>query len=84
MIFPPTLVCEILSPSTALKDRHTKYYIYQSQKIPYYIIISPKSEEVEIYTLENDLYKLSQKGKDIKADFQFENCSASIDFAKIW
>jgi Uma2 family endonuclease len=82
--FPPALVCEILSPSTALKDRHTKFYIYQSQKIPYYIIVSPKTEEVEIYKLENDEYILHQKGRDIKADFQFDNCSASIDFEKIW
>ena len=32
--FPPSLVVEILSPSTALKDRHTKFEIYQLQNIP--------------------------------------------------
>lgn len=39
--FPPALVVAILSPSTALKDRHTKSALYAGHKIPYYIIISP-------------------------------------------
>lgn len=82
--FPPHLVCEILSPSTALKDRHTKYNIYQSQKIPYYIIISPITEEVEIYVLRSDVYELKQKGKDIKEEFQFEDCNVSADFSRVW
>src|SRR5690606_19027148 len=51
--FPPALVAEILSPSTALKDRHTKYGIYESQGIPYFIIIAPDTEEAEIYSLQS-------------------------------
>lgn len=82
--FPPSLVCEILSPSTALKDRHTKYNIYQSQKIPYYLIISPINKEVEMYILRNASYELAQKGKDFIAEFVFEECAASIDFGKVW
>src|SRR6266542_6882844 len=31
--FSPSLVVEILSPSTALKDRHTKYELYQQQRV---------------------------------------------------
>ncbi len=31
--FPPALVAEILSPGTFLKDRHTKYSIYEAQGI---------------------------------------------------
>jgi Uma2 family endonuclease len=34
--FPPKLVFEILSPSTALKDRHTKFSFYEKFVIPYY------------------------------------------------
>ena len=82
--FPPSLVCEVLSPSTALKDRHTKYNIYQSQQIPYYIIISPITQEVEVYTIHERKYELARKGKDFVAEFEFEECRASIDFSKIW
>lgn len=83
--FAPSLVCEVVSPSTALKDRHTKYNIYQSQKIPYYIMLSPKTEEVEVYVLnENGNYILAEKGGDVKFSFRFEDCEAGIEFGRIW
>lgn len=34
--FAPELIAEILSPATALKDRHTKFELYQHEKISYY------------------------------------------------
>lgn len=82
--FPPALVVEILSPSTALKDRHTKYSIYESQKVKYYIIVSPDTEEVEVFELEDDAYALKQKGKAIVHAFSFEECSAAVNFGDIW
>lgn len=83
--FPPALVVEILSPSTALKDRHTKLSIYQQQRIEYYLIVSPESEEVEILSLENDEYVLKEKAKEFNYTFYFEeDCSATIDFGEIW
>lgn len=82
--FPPALVVEILLPSTALKDRHTKYSIYESQKVKYYIIVSPDTEEVEVFELENDAYALKQKGKAFVHTFSFEGCSAAVNFQEIW
>jgi Uma2 family endonuclease len=82
--FPPTLVVEILSPATALKDRHSKYPIYESQGIPYYLIISPDTEEVEIYQLENGAYSLVKKGKNFSHSFSLGECTAAIDFTEIW
>jgi Uma2 family endonuclease len=82
--FPPALVTEILSPATALKDRHTKYSLYESQGIKYYLIISPDIEEAEIYELENSIYQLKGKGRNIIYDFFFEDCKAIIDFKEIW
>ncbi len=83
--FPPALVVEILSPATALKDRHSKFDIYESQRIPYYLIVSPDTEEVEIFSLVDNSYVLQQKGRNIHFDFSFESgCKASIDFKEIW
>ncbi|NTS39354.1 Uma2 family endonuclease [Flavisolibacter sp. BT320] len=83
--FPPALVVEILSPSTALKDRHTKSALYAGQKIPYYIIISPDAEEAEIYEWEEEGYQLKQKAKEFSYAFTFpEGCTATINFAEIW
>ena len=56
--FPPTLVVEILSPSTALKDRHTKYEIYQQQGVLYYLIADTDKQSIEVYHLVNGEYVL--------------------------
>ena len=82
--FAPSLVVEILSPSTALKDRHTKFEIYQSQNIPYFIIISPEKEEVEIYEMKDENYALIQSAHSFTYTFSFEDCEAKIDFNEIW
>ena len=83
--FSPALVAEILSPSTALKDRHTKTALYASQKVPFYLIISPDTEEVEVYVLATEAYQLTQKGKSFTYHFDLPGgCSATIDFAEIW
>lgn len=83
--FPPALVVEILSPSTALKDRHTKSNLYKKQGVTYYLIISTDTEETEIYALENGEYQLKQKGTDLNHTFHFaDDCSATISFGELW
>ena len=83
--FPPALVVEILSPSTALKDRHTKFDIYQQQQIKYYLIVSPDTEQIEVYEIEDGVYRLKQTGRELTYDFSFEmGCTAFIDFKEIW
>lgn len=83
--FPPALFVEILSPSTALKDRHSKFNIYEEQQIKYYIIVSIEKEEVEIYTIENGTYQLKQTGNDFTYTFSFDaDCNATVDFKEIW
>ncbi len=69
--FPAALVVEVLSPSTAMKDRNNKFYIYQSQKIPYYLMIDVEKNEIEIY----------QHNEDGK--YQLENFSAVVPFTFI-
>ncbi len=83
--FPPSLVVEILSPSTALKDRHSKFEIYQQQQIKYYLIISPDPEEVEVYECLDEGYQLKEKGKSFTYAFTFpHNCFADINFDEVW
>jgi Uma2 family endonuclease len=83
--FPPRLVIEILSPSTALKDRHSKFEIYEDQQIKYYLIVNPETEQVEVYEFEDGSYQLKQTGREFTHTFTFDaNCAASIDFSQIW
>jgi Uma2 family endonuclease len=82
--FPPVLVAEILSPSTAAKDRFSKFPIYQSQGIRYYLIIDPDLEDAEVYELFDGQYRITARGKDMNCGFILDTCQVSIDFKEIW
>lgn len=82
--FPPDLVVEILSPSTAMKDRHTKFQLYQEQKIPYYIIINTGNRAVEIYQWDNEKYHLQPLQQNQPFTFHFSHCHFELVFANIW
>lgn len=68
--FRPSLVVEIISPSSVLKDRHTKLDIYQSESIPYYIIVDPESKEAEVYALVEGQYMITDKEIQLDEDSQ--------------
>ena len=82
--FPPALVVEILSPSTALKDRNNKFFLYEREGVKYYLIVDIDQEFVEIYELINGAYQLIKKDKDFQYEFHFDPCGATIDFKEIW
>lgn len=82
--FPPVLVVEILSPSSALKDRHTKFTLYENEGIKYYIIIDPSVSEAEVYMFDGKSYQLQQKGRDFRFEFTIEDCVAAVGFNEIW
>lgn len=79
----PALVAEVLSPSTALKDRNSKYQLYQNAGVPYYLIIDPEHTAVEIYQLVNNQYQLQPADK-LPFTFQIGECTVAISFDGIW
>ena len=84
--FPAALVVEILSPSTAMKDRNNKFTIYQSQKIPYFIIIDVDKNEIEVYHIKEDgKYQLEKISTDLPYTFYLDaDCSADVVLSNIW
>jgi Uma2 family endonuclease len=58
---PPTLVVEILSPSTTNIDRSTKHQLYRRFEVPYYWIVDPEGRTVEAYGLAEGQYQLIQR-----------------------
>jgi Uma2 family endonuclease len=81
--FPPALVVEILSPSTALKDRNTKYELYQQQLVKYYLIVDPDKKQVEIYKLTGDKYQKEPFEKSYSFYLQAD-CSIEVQLNEIW
>ncbi len=83
--FPPSLVVEILSESTALKDRITKFSIYEKFGIKYYLIVDPEKESVEIYCLENSKYILQKTSPEISFTFSLDDdCEIEILLKNFW
>lgn len=84
--FAPALVVEVLSTSTAMKYRNNKFYIYQSYKIPYYLIIDADKNLVEVYHLkESGRYELEITAPLPTYQFHLD-ADGSVDFMlhNIW
>lgn len=56
---PPTLVVEIVSPSTIQIDRRVKFQLYARHEVPYYWIVDPDGRSIEAYTLTEGTYQLT-------------------------
>jgi len=53
----PTLVVEILSPSTAAADRTVKARLYARHGVPWYWIVDPELRAIEALALRGDTYE---------------------------
>lgn len=62
----PTLVIEIVSPSTVLIDRRTKHGLYARHGVPYFWLVDPEGRSVEAWVLGPDGYSLALRaaGRD--------------------
>jgi len=54
----PDLIVEVLSPSTARRDRGDKKTLYEQHGVQEYWIISPDEKSVEVYLLKDGKYEL--------------------------
>ena len=80
--FPPALIAEILSPSTALRDRNTKYHYYQQEGVKYYLIIDAE-KTIEVYMLKDEQYIL-QPYDNSSEFFLNDDCIITSDFREIF
>ena len=76
---PPALIVEILSPSTALKDRQVKYDIYQEQGVKYYTIIDPATKKHLAFQLKDGAYYDHSENEFVI----HEGCAISLDIEEI-
>jgi Uma2 family endonuclease len=82
--FPPTIVVEILSPSTALNDRGLKFEIYQTQRVKYYLIVDPQFKKIEVYELLNNKYEPVAVNPSSYNFILEDNCTSNTVFEDVW
>lgn len=56
----PKFIAEVLSPSTAKRDKTVKKDIYETAGVEEYWLVTPQGKSLEIYYLENGKYILEQ------------------------
>jgi Uma2 family endonuclease len=64
---PPTLLIEILSPTTHRTDRLTKVQLYAKYQVPHYWVVDPDQRTLEAYELVIDHYDLANSARDAEA-----------------
>ena len=78
--FPPTLIVEISSRSTKLRDRNTKYNLYEMKAVKYYVIADKENKTVDVFELINEKY--IQKRDTL---FQLTTtCNIDFDVYTLW
>ncbi len=83
--FPATLVVEILSPTTAFKDRNVKFSLYEKMGIKYFLIIDIDKKSIEINTLADHQYKHSTYSGSLPYQFMLEDdCTIDVELNNIW
>jgi Uma2 family endonuclease len=53
----PNLLIEILSPSTAKRDRTVKAQLYAKLGVDHYWIVDPEAQQIEAFEREGDVYR---------------------------
>lgn len=81
----PSLIFEIISPSSVLKDRVIKYKIYETQGVKYYVIIDPESKIADVFELEENKYVKIAETKNDTLNFELDDdCKIDFNFSEIW
>ena len=81
----PEIIFEILSKSTAKKDKTLKYDLYEQEGVAYYIIVNPDESIAKVYGRNSDgkYMKLCDARKET-VTFKTDKCQFTFDFSKIW
>jgi len=80
----PSIIFEVLSPSTKKKDRNLKYHLYASEGVKYYIMVDPAGMFAEVYKLDGSIYRLEGEFKTENYNFDIEECSFDFSFEEVF
>jgi Uma2 family endonuclease len=80
LTFPPSLILEVSSESTRMKDRNVKFHLYAAQGVRYYLIADPDRKTMEAFELRDNRYA------DFSSDsFILTNtCTIQLSLESIW
>ena len=80
----PDWVCEILSPSTASKDREIKMPMYAHYHVPYAWLVDPNHRTLEAYVLEDGQWRLHANASEEDIISVPPFAALQLDLKKLW
>ncbi|KUG04871.1 hypothetical protein ASZ90_017751 [hydrocarbon metagenome] len=80
----PTLIVEVLSPSSNRKDRLQKLRIYQEGQVQHFWLVNPQEKTLECFSLQNGIYALVTSGLDEDLMEHPEFTGLSIALGDLW
>ena len=80
----PTLVVEILSPTTHRTDRQTKAQLYAKYGVPHYWLIDPDQHVLEAYELSGEQYNLVTSAQDAEVLTPAVFLGLSFQINELW
>ena len=65
---PADMAVEVVSPESGPRDRGEKFYEYEAAGVPEYWLVDPDREELLVYRLQDDRYKIAFEGREGRVD----------------
>ncbi len=84
LIRAPVLIVEILSKSTAQKDKITKFKLFEKEGVKFYLVVDPMTNVVKIYDLFEGRYIKRLDAIDEVVDFDLGDCGIKVDISRFW
>ncbi|MFB6262544.1 MAG: Uma2 family endonuclease [Bradymonadaceae bacterium] len=81
---PPDMVVEILSESTASRDRTQKHRLYGEYGVEWLLFIEPEEHWVEVFRLRDDEYTLEVEAEDDETLEFGLFPDLAVDLADVW
>ena len=80
----PKFIVEVLSPSTASKDKNIKFPIYEKEGVPLYMMVDYTLQKVKLYKLMDGTYRKIAEEIDGKMSVDFDGCTLEFDIDRWW
>jgi Uma2 family endonuclease len=77
--YPPTLAVEVVSPSSARKDKIAKRFLYGQQGVKFFLLVDPEARSLEVLRLEAEGYAPTDFPLELH-----EGCTVQLDLARLW
>jgi len=80
----PSIIFEIVSKATALKDENLKFELYEREGINYYVLVYPEEKRLKVYKHTGSKFINVFDGSSGKFTFEEFECPLELEVTKVW